>query len=131
MRWLRRLRSIYPPAPLGFSPNEAFVSAQPLPRRAHSLVKGEPSEEPLSALTSRGDVYSPAPASVSHNQRVYVTEAQRIHDLDHSSRFKSETPGKMSDEGTPGRNGESDFFRALDSDVNSRDVSVRRPLRPW
>jgi len=96
-------------------------------------MKREPNEEPppFSVLTSRGDVYSPAPASVNHNQRVYVTEVPQIHDLDHSSRFKSETPGKMSDEGTPGRNSESDFPRVMDSDVNSRDVSVRRPLRPW
>jgi len=109
------------------------MSMQPSLQRAHPLVKGEPIEEPppFSVPTSHGDVYSPAPASVNHNQRVYVTEAPRIHDLDHSSRFKSETTGKMPDEGTPGRNGESDFSPAMDSDVNSRDVSVRRPLRPW
>jgi len=124
---------MYPPPPLGFSSNETFVSTQASPRHAHPLVKDEPKEErpPFSVPTSRGDVYSPAPASTNHNQHVYVTEAPQIRDLDHSSRFKSETPGKMSGEGTSGRNGESDFSRVMDSDVNSRDVSVRRPLRPW
>jgi len=93
-------------------------------------VKDEPNE--VSLLTSRhGDVSPPTPASVNRDQRAHVTEAPRIHDLDHSSRFKSETHGEISDRSTPGKNGESDVSRTMDSDVNSRDMSVRRPLRPW
>jgi hypothetical protein len=110
------------------------VPVQSSSRRAHSLVKDEPNEEslPFSAPALRHRHASPsAPAFVNHDQRVYVTEAPRIHDLDHSSRFKSETHGEISDEGTPGKNGESDVSRSMDSDVNSRDMSVRRPLRPW
>lgn len=125
---------MHPHPPLSFPPNKAFVSAQPSSRRAHSLVKDEPNEVslPFSVPTSRHrDVSPPAPPSANHDQRVYVTEVPRIHDLDHSSRFKSETHGEISDRGTPGRNGESDVSRTMDSDVNSRDMSVRRPLRPW
>ena len=94
--------------------------AQPSSRHARLLVKGEPNEES-----------PPAPTPSSHGQRVYVTEAPRIQDLDHFSRFKSETYGEMTDGGRLGKNGESDFSRTMDSDVNSRDMSVRRPLRPW
>lgn len=123
---------MHPPPPLSFPPNEAFVSAQSSSRHAHSLAKDEPNEvsPPFSVPTSRpnGDV---SPVSMNHDQRVYVTEAPRIHDLDHSSRFKSETHGETSEGGTPGKNGESDVSRTMDSDVNSSDMSVRRPLRPW
>ena len=96
-------------------------------------MKGEPNEEspPFSVHASRGDAPPSTPASVNHDQRMYVTEAPQIHDLDHSSGFKSETPGEISDGGVPRRNGESDFSRAMDSDVNSSDMSMRRPLRPW
>ena len=127
MKWLPRPRSV---PPSSFLSTEAFVPVQPSSRRAHSLVKDEPNEVYLP--TSRhGDVSPPVPASANRDQRVYVTEAPRIHDLDHSSRFKSETHGEISDRGTPGKNGESDVSRTMDSDVNSRDMSVRRPLRPW
>lgn len=127
MKWLYRPRSIHPPPPLT---NEAFVPVQPSLRHAHFLAKEGPNKEspPFSVSTSRGDVSSPA---LSHDQRVYVTEAPQIPDLDHSSRFKSETYGEISDGGTPGKNDESDVSRTIDSDVNSRDMSVRRPLRPW
>ena len=121
---------MHPPPPLSFPSNEAFVPVQPSSQRAHSLVKGEPNEVSLPTLR-HGDVSLTAPVSVNHDQRVYVTEAPRIRDLDHSSRFKSETYGEISDRGTPGKNGESDVSRTMDSDVNSRDMSVRRPLRPW
>jgi len=110
-----------------------MASVQPSLRRSHLFVKGEPGEEspPFSAPPSLGDVSPRTPASVSHDQRVYVTEAPQIHDLDHSSRSKSETHGEISDGGTPRKNDQSDFSRTMDSDVNSRDMSVRRPLRPW
>ena len=109
------------------------MPVQPSSRRAHFFVKDEPDEEslPFPPSTSRGDVSPPASATLSHDQRVYVTEAPQIHGLDHYSRFKSETRGEMSDGGTPGKNDESDVSRTMDSDVNSRDMSVRRPLRPW
>lgn len=64
------------------------------------------------------------------DQRVYVTEGPQIHDLDHSSGFKSETRGEMSGGGFP-RKDESDFSRTTDSDAHSSDMHVRRPLRPW
>jgi len=116
---------MHPPPPPGFPSNEALVSVQPSSRRPHFLVKGEPDE------ASRGDVPPPTPAFVGHDQRVYVTEAPQIHGLDHSSRFKSETCGEMSDRGKPRKRDESDFSRTADSDVNSLDMPVRRPLRPW
>ena len=109
---------------------EGFASAQPPSRHARFLVKDEPNEGSLPVFpASRGDVSTPAPAK--HDQRVYVTEAPRIRDLDHSSRFKSETHGETSDGGTPGKNGESDVSRTMASDANSCDMPVRRPLRPW
>jgi hypothetical protein len=132
MKWLSRSRSIYPPPPLSFPSNEAFVSEKPSSGCAHLLVKGEPTEEssPFSGHTPYRDVFPPAP--VSHDRDVYVTETSQIHDLDHSLRFlKSETHRGMSGGGAPGKNGESDFTRTLGSDVISRDMSVRRPLRPW
>ncbi|KAF9651321.1 hypothetical protein BDM02DRAFT_854726 [Thelephora ganbajun] len=120
-------RSIYPPLP-----SEAFVPVQLSSRHAHLLVKGEPNEEspPFSVPTSRGGT-SPPPVFVTHDQRGYVIEVPQIHDLDHSSRFKSEIHGEISDGGTPRKNNESDFPRTIDSDVRNRDMSVRRPLRPW
>jgi hypothetical protein len=93
-------------------------------------VKGGPNKEsPL--FPPRGDISPSAPAFVSHDQRVYVTEGPQIHDLDHSSRFKSETPGEMSGGGTLRKNNESDFARTADSDVHSSDTPVHKPLRPW
>lgn len=100
-------------------PNETFVSSRPSP------------QFPLfSASLSHGDVSPSAPAHVGHDQRVYVTEVPQIHDLDHSSGFRSETRGEMSGGGLP-RKDESDFSRTVDSDVHSSNTPVRRPLRPW
>lgn len=113
---------MHPPPSLSSPSNGALVPVeQSSSRRAHLLVKEEPNEEGLPDVS---------PAPVGHGQRVYVTEAQ-IRDLDHSPTFKSETHGEISDGGTPGKNGESDVSRTMDSDVNTRDMSVRRPLRPW
>jgi len=100
--------------------NEAFVLRKPSPRHPPAFL----------ATSHCGDVSPSAPAFSNRDQRVYVTERPQIHDLDHSSRFTSETLGETSDGGLPG-NGESDFFRATDSDAHSSDVPVRRPLRPW
>ena len=99
-------------------PNEGFVS------------RGPSSGPPLFLARSRGDLSHSAPAFANHDQHVYVTEGPQIHDLDHSSRFKSETRGEISDGGSPGKN-ESDFPRTADSDARSGDMPVRRPLRPW
>ena len=132
MKWSCRLRSVHLPPPLSFPSSEALVPAQPSSRRARLLVKGEPDEEsPPFFPTSRGDVSLPAPASLDRGRGVYVTEAPRIRDLDHSSRLKSETHGEITGGGTPRQNGESDFSRTMGSDVSSRDMSVHRPLRPW
>jgi len=96
-------------------------------------VKDESNEEYLhfSVPTSCGDIPPPVPTSVNHDQRAYVTEVPQIHDPHHSSGFKSETHGETSDGGTPRKSRESEFPRTIDSDVNSRDMSMRRPLRPW
>ena len=122
-----------PPRPLSFPSDGDLVSVGPSSRRTHLLMKEEPNEgsPPFLVPPSHGDISPPAPAPVNRDQSVYVTEAPQIHDLDHSSRFKSETYEEVSDGGTSGKNGESDVFRTMDSDVNSRDMSVRRPLRPW
>ena len=115
-----------------FPSDERFASAQPPSRHARFPAKDERNEGSLSVFpASRGDVSPPTPAPAKHDQRVYVTEAPRIRDLDHSSRFKSETRGETSDGGTPGKNGESDVSRTIASDANSCDMPVRRPLRPW
>ena len=106
------------------------MPVQPSSRRACVLVKGEPNEESLSVPTSHGDVSAPAPAN--HDHRVDVTEAPQIHNMDRSSKFKSETHGETTDGGTLRQNGESNFSWTMDSDiVNGHDMSVRRPLRPW
>ena len=95
-------------------PNEVFGSGQPSSRFP-----------PFSA-PPYGDVSPSAPAFVSYDERVYVTEVPQIHDLDHSSRSESETRGEISGGGLP--RSESD---TIASDAYHNDASVRRPLRPW
>ena len=95
------------------------------------FVKSRPNEEFLPLLPPHGDISHSASAFVHNDQHLYVTDLPQIHDLDHSSRFKSETRGEMSAGVMPRKDNESDFPRTAGSDAHNTDMPVRRPLRPW